>query len=315
MNSMRYDSIKVLVAEPSADLRRQIKSTLHNFGIKNVIDTGNLGVVVDTINEGSIDLLIGDTKMPEGDLSEVVYNIRHGDVGDNPFLVTIILVSDPSKEILKKVIDSGTDVILVKPFALGDISDRIDALAKYRKRFVVTAKYVGPDRRGKTRVEGEEIQLITVPNPLQDKSLGHSDRLKIKRDVESATKLINEQKIERYAVQINWLIDRITPDFVPLDPAETINLDPDVVKYLKGLSVVAEDFRRRLKKTRFLHLSEMGVTLRNMSNSMLASAGKVTVEDLVIMSKLGMTIQNTFDRWKLLEDADKAKASDEAGYS
>jgi DNA-binding response OmpR family regulator len=314
MQNTQYNNIKVLVAEPTAKLRREITETLLKFGFRDIVDTGNLGVVVKAIEEGEVDLLIGDTKMPEGDLSEMVYDVRHGDMGENPFLITIILVSDATKEILQKVIDSGTDAVLIKPFSQEDLLERINTLARRRKRFVVTADYVGPDRRGKNRKVDDEIMLISVPNPLRDKSLRDNDQLRDKKSVELAVKSVNEQKIERYAVQINWLIEKITPDFVPLGDGVTIGLDQEGLNFLMKLSAVSHDFNVRLKSTHHLNLSEMAMTMKNMSNAMITNTDAIPTEDLIMMSKLGKIIETTVSRGKLLKtENEQATGEEEAG--
>ena len=98
MNNKPYEEIKVVLAEPRSSLRKEYLGVLKDLGCKNIIETGNIKDVHTALEEGGVDLLIGDTTLPEGDLSEVIHHIRHGQCGDNPFVIAMILVSKSDKK-------------------------------------------------------------------------------------------------------------------------------------------------------------------------------------------------------------------------
>jgi len=99
--------------------------------------------------------------------------------------------------------------VLVKPIALGNIIDRVEKRIKARKAFVVTMNYVGPDRRAAPRPGTEEIPLVEVPNPLLFRAIPNQDARVYADKVEAANQRILELKIERHAVQIDWLRNKI----------------------------------------------------------------------------------------------------------
>lgn len=284
MNSNRFENIRVVLAEPNAALRKDIKGSLNRAGFQDVRDTGNLSPAVQSIEDGAIDLLIGDTKLPEGDLEDVVYRMRHGKLGDNPFIVVITLVSDPTPDLIKDVINSGTDVVLVKPFDLDDLLERVLALTQGRKRFVVTTDYIGPDRRTKPRSGTMEIPQIVVPNPLRMRITGQIDVARISRSIEVAAMDINIQKVERHAYQIKFLVDRI------LAGASEEALSDLARSDIERLEVVAEDMGRRVARTPYAHTVEMCLTLRQTAKQLLQSPEICDPNNLDMLSKLARAI-------------------------
>jgi DNA-binding response OmpR family regulator len=277
-----YDlaNVRLVLAEPNMAIRRDLVEALTSHGFESIMATGNMLPIRKAIEEGSVDLLVGDTALPEGDLSELVRAMRNGEIGDNPFLVTIILVSNPGQETMRKVINSGTDSVLVKPFTAEQLVERILMLIEKRKRFVVTSDYVGPDRRSTARPGSQIVPQIDVPNPLQCRAMGQGDPFRMKRVVENAAARINEQKVERDAFQIGYLVDRIVPGLAPGGNYE------EAVIHLKLLASVSRDIARRIKATKFLPAAAMCLTLVDIVLRMIEDLPQPDEDDLRFLSTL-----------------------------
>ncbi|MBF0248762.1 MAG: hypothetical protein HQL36_11950, partial [Alphaproteobacteria bacterium] len=56
-----FEDIRVVLAEPSASLRRDIRDTLLAKGVRHIVDTGNMAQVMEALRGGAVDILIGDT--------------------------------------------------------------------------------------------------------------------------------------------------------------------------------------------------------------------------------------------------------------
>lgn len=290
MNSNRFENIRVVLAEPDARLRKDIQKTLNKAGFQDVQDVANLSSMVPLIEAGDVDLLIGDTKLPEGDLKDVVHRLRHGELGDNPFVVVVTLVSDPTPDLIKDVINSGADVVLVKPFDLDDLLERVLALAQGRKRFVVTTDYIGPDRRAKPRLGTMDIPQTVVPNPLRLRVAGQIDAARINRTIEAAAMEVNVQKVERHAYQIKFLADRI------LAGAGEGALDDQVRSDVERLECVAEDMGRRVAQTPYAHTREMCLTLCQTAKQLSRSPETCDPNSLDMLSKVAWAIFGPIDR-------------------
>ena len=116
-------------------------------------------------------MLICGTEFPDGDACKFIAAIRHSEIGANPFIPVIATTWDPTPELVRKIIDSGADDLVVKPISVGHLLERVQSLVYKRKPFVVTTDYVGPDRH-RTPSRMAETALIDVPNPLKARITG-----------------------------------------------------------------------------------------------------------------------------------------------
>ena len=286
----RFDNIRVVLAEPKASMRNDIIAALKRIGFRDIVASGNLSTVREAIEEESADLLIVDTALPEGDVNKLIYRMRHGEVGSNPFVVVVTLVTSPTKQLIAETIDSGTDDIAVKPFTMDYLCQRILGLTHSRKRFVVTTDYIGPDRRDKRRMDDDmEIPQTIVPNPLRIRVTGQVGTGKMKRSIETAAANINEQKVQRHGYQINYLAERIIP---ALRGGE---ITDETTQQLNRLYEVAKDISKRSKGSSFSHVREMTMTLVNMVENVRRDPANAHPMDLNLLEKLAGIIKETFD--------------------
>lgn len=124
---------------------------------------------------------------------------------------------------------------MVRSLVPKHLLDRVDHLAHGRKLFVVTHDYIGPDRRRGVRPEMPSAPLIEVPNPLKVKAGSAVDEIRLQEMIDTAATMINEQKIERHAVQIRYLVERILPLY------QDRKSGAETIWYLEALLLAAED--------------------------------------------------------------------------
>ena len=83
-------------------------------------------------------MLICGTEFPDGDAcGKFIAAIRHSEIGANPFIPVIATTWDPTPELVRKIIDSGADDLVVKPISVGHLLERVQSLVYKRKPFVV----------------------------------------------------------------------------------------------------------------------------------------------------------------------------------
>ena len=242
MEDFNFENVKVLMGEIDRNTREGLKSALYHHGFRDIRFTDTMSVIEETASNDAVDLLICNTEYADGDIHDLIRKIRHHEIGSNPFLLIITLTNDPSKEMIRKVIDSGSDDLLVKPISAGKLYERIVNLTRGRKRFVVTSDYIGPNRRKTPRPGAEKIPEIEVPNPLKALALDDVHVDKLQEDIERCSTIINGLKIERYAVQIAYLAKQILSYYA----GETA--DADVTPHLDRLVYVSEDMCCRLER-------------------------------------------------------------------
>ena len=130
----------------------------------------------------------------------------------------------------------------MKPISPALLYERIVNLTRDRKRFVVTCDYIGPNRRKTHRPGTEKIPEIEVPNALKTLALGDIHTGKLRQDIERCSTIIDELKIERYAVQIAYLAEQILSCYAGG------TADADVTPHLNRLVHVSGDMCSRLER-------------------------------------------------------------------
>src|SRR3546814_14054009 len=85
--------------------------------------------------------------MPGGDACAMVQAIRHNQLGSNPFVPIIFTTWEADADVVRRVVDSGADDLLIKTLSPAQLLTRINSLVSQRKPFIVTSDYYGTQRR------------------------------------------------------------------------------------------------------------------------------------------------------------------------
>ena len=121
---------------------------MNGVGYRDIRECPNIEALESRICEATPpDLVITDTKMPGGEIFELISRMRCGEVGDNPFAPVIMLTWDANADVIRNAAACGVDDILAAPISPAELFGRIKTLVSKRKPFVVTSDYIGPDRR------------------------------------------------------------------------------------------------------------------------------------------------------------------------
>lgn len=282
-----FDQVRVLLGEPSAELRHGIRAALLQGGFRQILDTTTVRVAREAIQAGVVDVMICDIDLSEGDICDLAFKVRHHQLGPNPFVVIIMLAGKPDPSRIPHIIDAGVDDILIKPVSLDGLVGRIENLIYGRKRFVVTTDYVGPDRRKGPRPGTQDVPQLDVPNPLRARVVGGVELQKFQDSIDRAVRMINEQKIERHGFQIHYLVDKL----MPLLEAKSLG---EAKPMLDRLVYVAEDISRRLKGSKYAHVGELCLTMVSLGGRVRDSLAKPNDMDLRLLPKLAQAIQRAF---------------------
>lgn len=309
-SEFRFDNVRLLLADPNGQVRHGLKSVLFQQGFREVHDTGGFAKVVEAVQRNCIDVMITDAELPDGDVCELTHRIRHHKIGNNPFLVVLTMTAAPTEALVRRIVDSGSDDLVVKPLSPDTLMARIKTLARGRKPFVVTHDYIGPDRRKQPRDGEQKVPMVDVPNPLRSKAVANSDSASLQRLIDAAAARINQQKMERYAVQIGYLCDRVMPHFEEgrfrKTDAATLR---EVLAHLHRLSYVAEDLGFRMRGTAYSHVAELALSLIGVTQRIQQSlfdpagrthggsleAGFVDHRDVELLPKIAQALGRAFD--------------------
>ncbi len=288
MEKLNFELVDVLLVDTDLSNRQNIRNILYDTGFRKLRFGRRLTEMRDALAVSMPDLLISETEFPDGDFCELIYAIRHHDIGTNPFLPVIALTANPTPEIVKRVIECGADALLAKPLSAAQVKERISDLIRDRKPFVVTSNYIGPDRRKEAKRKSN-FPMMEVPNSLKVKATGRKEETdEIQRTIDAAIEEVNLRKLERHALQITVLVDKIVPDL------ERGVVDEPVQQFLKRLLYVAEDSRRRMVGTKYDHVSELCQSLIKVTTDIRAAMDSPESKDVKLLSPLSQAIQAGF---------------------
>ncbi|SCA57811.1 putative Response regulator consisting of a CheY-like receiver domain [Candidatus Terasakiella magnetica] len=285
----RFQDVTVVVADPDPRARTVAKKTLIQAGFRKILTGHSLSFVRESFDIEMPELLIAETELPDGDFTEFVSDLRHHKIGNNPFLVVSALTSNPTPELVKKVIQAGADDLLSKPFDVKTLMRRVGRLIHERKPFVVTGDYVGPTRQAKSQKEAN-AERFDAPNTLKARALNEGTIDEVQAMVDAAITNVNTKALESHAEDIEELVTILIPRLATGEIDATARLCLDRLRY------AAEDANRRLDGTIYNHVSDLCQTLLGIVNSIRNCGGTPGERDVKLLGPLNKAIQLGFDK-------------------
>ena len=288
MADFQFQDVGVLVVDSDGNARKSIRSILRNNGFRDVILAASIFEMRKGFDPDDPDLLIAEADLPDGQLSDVVNEIRHNRFGKNPFLPVIALTWTPTRTVVKGIIDCGADDLVTKPIASAHLLDRIRLLIDARKPFVITSDYIGPDRH-KASVRPNSAPLVDVPNVLKAKATGDKNLARVVDSIARSITTINQTKLEQHAHQIVGIVNHLSPRL-----AAGAAADATVGDLLERLLRAAEDTERRVAGTPYEHISELCRSLITVTRSIRARSVNPEAKDVKLLKPLSLAIQAAF---------------------
>jgi DNA-binding response OmpR family regulator len=205
MSRLSFESTETLVYDPVAANRTATRAALFTLGFRHIETVATIDAFQSSIRRRPPDLALCEAQGADGELCAMIQELRQGSAGFNPFIVIIVTAWEKSTALVTRVVNSGADDLLLRPFSTALLNQRIETHVERRKGFVVTSDYVGPDRR-KDVSRPSNVELFNPPNSLKMKA---KDRLsaeetaqRLDAELKSARELLNSEKLRRDAFQI-----------------------------------------------------------------------------------------------------------------
>ena len=116
-------SMKVLVVDDFATMRRIVKNVLRQVGFTNIIEADDGKTALKELKKENIDLILCDWNMPEMPGIDLLKQIRSDDdLKDIPF---VMVTAEAQKENILEAVKSGVNSYVVKPFTAETISEKL----------------------------------------------------------------------------------------------------------------------------------------------------------------------------------------------
>ena len=121
-------SIKILIVDDFATMRRILKNILKQLGFKNLVEADDGTTAWEVLESQTIDLIISDWNMPKMTGLELLKKVRASTrYKTAPFLM---VTAEAQKQNVIEAVQAGVSNYVVKPFTAEAISDKLKKILK-----------------------------------------------------------------------------------------------------------------------------------------------------------------------------------------
>jgi DNA-binding response OmpR family regulator len=201
-----FNNVSAIIADADKPRLQVLRSSLYYMGFRETEWAATTADLEEKAERLKPDLIIAALNLPGSDISTYFRKIRAGLSGVDPFTPIIAVLSEAAPATVRRGVDSGADDLVIHPWPAGYLDQRVQKLIHERKSFVVTADYVGPDRRS-TQRPGRQAPKITPPNVLEAKALKRQDSETVLNAQSAARRTLGTHRARALAGLIVGLID------------------------------------------------------------------------------------------------------------
>ncbi len=202
---MAYEGVRIQIALTNQAVRSALRGALQAKGFRSISDASTMVAVHDSIEAGHVDMVIASTKLGFDETPLLIKEMRHQRLGINPFVMVMLLLESGDPDVVRDIVSTGTDDLLVMPVSPGQVVSRLDTMMRGRKKFVITHDYIGPDRRKAERPGTAKAASMEPPNPLALRSNDIMDENRFRQLIKTGSDSLNRIAIAVQARQLNWL--------------------------------------------------------------------------------------------------------------
>jgi two-component system chemotaxis response regulator CheY len=119
-------SMKILIVDDFATMRRIMKNILKQIGFTNIIEADDGTTALEELKKTSVDLIISDWNMPKMTGLDLLKNVRGTDgLKEVPFLM---VTAEAQKQNVIDAVQAGVTNYVVKPFTAEAISEKLEKI-------------------------------------------------------------------------------------------------------------------------------------------------------------------------------------------
>ncbi len=119
-------SMKVLVVDDFATMRRIVKNILTQLGYKNLVEADDGTTALDILKAEKVDMIISDWNMPKMTGLELLQTVRaDADMADVPF---IMVTAEAQQDNIILAVKAKVSQYIVKPFTAETLGEKIDKI-------------------------------------------------------------------------------------------------------------------------------------------------------------------------------------------
>ena len=119
-------SMKILIVDDFATMRRIMKNILKQLGFANIIEADDGTTAFEELKKTAVDLIISDWNMPKMTGLDLLKKVRStDDLKDIPFLM---VTAEAQKQNVIDAVQAGVTNYVVKPFTAEAISEKLEKI-------------------------------------------------------------------------------------------------------------------------------------------------------------------------------------------
>lgn len=273
-----------------AGSRSVIKQILNGNGIRNIEGGDRVLDITSRLDFKVPDLLICSANLPGGDIGKLISQIRHDERGPNPFFPIMIVDSIPQPNLVRQLISTGPDDLLLQPLSTENMTARLASLIASPRSFLATQDYMGPARMSKKRPDSDGKTFeFDIPNPIRAKFMGQDDPVDLNEAREALSIAIKELSSDK----VNFLKDRLAWLVSVYDPDLEVTPNTKTLDYMKQFVDLAHDMAPALKRTNRAPVAELCSTLAKAGERICEAKWDARKKDLRIVELLGKAIKKS----------------------
>jgi len=229
MSKLSFDSVDVLIYDPVSSNRTATRAAMYSLGFRKTETVSTLEAFLEACQKSPPDIALCEAQGQAEELCTLIQQMRQGGAGYNPFIVIIVTAWEKNTALINRVVSSGADDLLLRPFSTALLGQRIEAHVDRRKGFVITTEYVGPDRRRDTS-RATNVEMFDPPNSLKMKAKDRLSNEEIARrldlELKTAREKLTTEKLRRdsFQVAILWRLLQDQPLLPAKPPADLLKL-------------------------------------------------------------------------------------------
>lgn len=117
-------SMKVLVVDDFATMRRIVKGVLKQLGFSNIVEAEDGAAALDALKKEKVGLIVSDWNMPKMTGMDLLKAVRSDEnLKETPF---IMVTAEGQKENVIEAVKAGVSNYIVKPFTPETFSEKLE---------------------------------------------------------------------------------------------------------------------------------------------------------------------------------------------
>ncbi|MDP3381874.1 MAG: response regulator [Phenylobacterium sp.] len=205
--------LKVLVVDDHANTVRLIVDVLRAAGVGGVYAASEGVSARHALARQEPDVIFTDWRMPLMDGLELTRSIRQAAVArdptvPNPAIPVIMVTGHRNASEVEIAREAGVNEFVMKPFTPAALLSRLQAVLTQPRSFIVSANYLGPDRRRKAEISyAGPLRRTSDPDEVVDVVERQAARETISVELEAMRRLIVARGgVDRATLQMTYRV-------------------------------------------------------------------------------------------------------------